>query len=206
MWKNTILVLLILNFAFSLTVPFSTCQPYFDIPLELHQNVSKDNLRYIVGNLSSITTRETGTQGCVDAATYIYNWIDSNTNATASFENWTWNGNPVQTVGGTIPGNQSIIIISAHYDSISDTQIAPGANDDASGVAAGLECLRILSNYSKTLSNFSHTIMFLAFAGEEQALAGSRTWVQANPNERIFGVINLDTIGYGTGQSLIFNT
>ena len=205
MWKSSIVFIFLINFAFLSSVPCATIQNNFDIPLDLYQNVSKENLRNIVGNLSSFTTRETGTQGCMDAAAYIYNWIDSNTNATASFVNWTWNNHPIQTVVGTIQGNQSFIIISAHYDSVSDTANAPGANDDASGIAAGLECLRILSNYSKIHSNFTHSIIFLAFAGEEQALAGSRNWIQNNLDKRILAVINLDTIGYGTGQSLIYN-
>ncbi|NHI93241.1 MAG: Zn-dependent exopeptidase M28 [Candidatus Lokiarchaeota archaeon] len=206
MRKINFFIAILLIFPFLGYVPSTTIQNNFDIPLDLQSTVSKDNLRNIIGNLSSFETRETGTQGCLDAATYIYNWIDGNTNASVHFENWIWSGNPVRNVLGSISGNQQYIIISAHYDSISDSSIAPGANDDASGIAVGLECLRILSDYAVTHSNFSFTILFLALAGEEQALAGSRNWVQTNLDKNIYSVLNLDTIGYGLGQSLIYNS
>ncbi len=71
---------------------------------------------------------------------------------------------------------ERIIILNAHYDSISvskdgrfhyeDWNIpAPGANDDASGVAAIIEIARVLSNFETEAS-----IHFIAFAGEEQGL------------------------------------
>ena len=48
------------------------------------------------------------------------------------------------------------------------TNFAPGANDDASGVAALLEAARIMSKH-----NFPATIIFTAVSGEEQGLFGS---------------------------------
>jgi len=201
------LIILSTLFIFPLVVgvSFATNQSSFELPTELQGNISTDNLSNIVGNLSSFSTRETGTPGCLDASEYIHDWIDSNTNASASYQNFTWMSNPTRNVIGEIDGNDSIIIICAHYDSVSDTTSAPGANDDASGVAVGLECLRMLAEYKESHTDLNSKILFIAFTGEEQALAGSRTWVQANLNEKIRCVINLDTIGYGTGQSLIYN-
>ncbi len=65
------------------------------------------------------------------------------------------------------------MLVTGHYDSRnSDTfdanGIAPGANDDASGVAVSLECARVLSKMK-----FPATVIFLTVAGEEQGLNGS---------------------------------
>jgi Zn-dependent M28 family amino/carboxypeptidase len=64
-----------------------------------------------------------------------------------------------------------VIIISGHIDSrVTDvmnfTADAPGANDDASGVAAVLEAARVLSKHS-----FDATLVFAALSGEEQGTA-----------------------------------
>ena len=72
--------------------------------------------------------------------------------------------------GKTLPQTQ--IVISAHYDSAATggpEAPAPGANDDGSGTAAVMELARVLSSYE-----FDKTLIFMAFAGEEQGLMGSR--------------------------------
>jgi hypothetical protein len=75
---------------------------------------------------------------------------------------------------GTDPeASKRIVLVTGHYDSRnSDTfdanGIAPGANDDASGVAVSLECARVLSKMK-----FPATVIFLTVAGEEQGLNGS---------------------------------
>jgi Zn-dependent M28 family amino/carboxypeptidase len=84
----------------------------------------------------------------------------------------------VVNVVATLPGEQPesrdrIYVVRAHYDSrVSDplnaTADAPGANDDASGVAAVLEMARVLSR-----QKWDATLVFMAVAGEEQGLFGS---------------------------------
>jgi len=66
------------------------------------------------------------------------------------------------------------ILVTGHYDSratdVMDTHSeAPGANDDASGVAVSLECARVLSKMK-----LPATLIFVAVAGEEQGLFGSK--------------------------------
>ena len=66
------------------------------------------------------------------------------------------------------------VLVTGHYDSRNSDNFnthdpAPGANDDASGVAVSLECARALSKMK-----FPATIVFVAVAGEEQGLNGSR--------------------------------
>jgi hypothetical protein len=71
-----------------------------------------------------------------------------------------------------------VYVVSGHYDSrCSDvmdfTSDAPGADDDASGVAVSLELARVLSTRQPAA-----TIVFAAVAGEEQGLYGSRYLAQ----------------------------
>src|SRR5688572_11830853 len=82
-------------------------------------------------------------------------------------------GNPMAWLKGTDPNDTRIFVISGHLDSratdvMNRTIDAPGANDDGSGVAAVMECARILSKHS-----FPATIIFVAFSGEEQGLLGA---------------------------------
>jgi hypothetical protein len=69
---------------------------------------------------------------------------------------------------------------------------APGACDDGSGIAAVLELARVMSQYE-----FDKTLVFIAFAGEEQGLVGSTLEAaQAKKaNEGIEAVLNNDIIG-----------
>ena len=82
--------------------------------------------------------------------------------------------NVVATLRGTQPASENrLYVVSGHYDSMCSSPIdaecdAPGANDDASGVAAVLEMARVMAKYK-----FDATIIFMAVAGEEQSLLGS---------------------------------
>ena len=77
------------------------------------------------------------------------------------------------------------IVIGAHIDS-SGPEI-PGANDDASGVAAFLEIARVMSqepHYS--------TYVFVAFGGEESGHVGSNYFVENYPQENVALMLQLD--------------
>jgi hypothetical protein len=77
----------------------------------------------------------------------------------------------IATLHGTQPESANrIYLVSGHIDSrctdvLDSTCDAPGADDDASGVAAVLELARVMSQHS-----FDATIVFAAFAGEEQGV------------------------------------
>ena len=74
------------------------------------------------------------------------------------------------------------VIICGHYDSFNNSDpfiYAPGADDNASGVASVLECARVLAGVA-----MEKTIEFILFDGEELGLFGSRIfakrlWVRA---------------------------
>ena len=106
--------------------------------------------------------------------------------------------NVVATLEGADPANTGrIYIVSGHYDSRNSdndnvTDPAPGANDDASGTAVALECARVLSK-----NRFPATIVFVAFAGEEQGLYGSTHYAETAKAAKfdIEGVLNNDIVG-----------
>jgi Zn-dependent M28 family amino/carboxypeptidase len=119
-------------------------------------------------------------------------------------------GNVVATLKGTDPKDDRIFIISGHLDNMRSSVMdrtgdAPGANDDASGVAAVLECARIMSK-----RNFSATVIFVAVSGEEQGLLGA--YFMANKarsqNLNIEAVLNNDIMGSNNSSetNIIENT
>jgi hypothetical protein len=74
--------------------------------------------------------------------------------------------------GSTTP--ERVYVVSGHYDSrvtdvMNATADAPGANDDASGVAVAMEMARVMATRKP-----KSTIVFTAVAGEEQGLYGAR--------------------------------
>ncbi|MDN5200854.1 M28 family metallopeptidase [Fulvivirgaceae bacterium BMA10] len=81
--------------------------------------------------------------------------------------------NAMATLKGTDPDDDRVLIVSGHLDSrVSDVmdaeRDAPGANDDASGVAVVMELCRVMSK-----REFPLTIIFVAVQGEEQGLFGA---------------------------------
>jgi hypothetical protein len=106
---------------------------------------------------------------------------------------------------GVIQGRETgggIILIGAHYDSISisvedGNAFSPGANDNGSGIAALIEIARIMSRRQPRA-----TVMFVAFGAEEIGRVGSIAFVNEYliPNNiAIDAMLNLDIIGSSTG-------
>ncbi len=132
------------------------------------------------------------------AASYLYGQLSA-MGLAVSYDPFSYNGREMKNVVAELPGtdsqSESIYLICAHYDSISEDAYgaAPGADDNASGSAAVLEAARILGRH-----RFSHTLRFVLFAGEEQGLIGSAHYaaLARNQGDSIAGVINLDMIGY----------
>jgi Zn-dependent M28 family amino/carboxypeptidase len=101
---------------------------------------------------------------------------------------------------GTTDPNR-VIVISGHIDSrVSDvmnaTADAPGANDDASGVAAVMEAARVLSKHK-----FPATLVFAALEGEEQGLYGGKVLAQFAKDRgwRVEANLNNDIVGNTQG-------
>lgn len=104
---------------------------------------------------------------------------------------------------------QRVIVLTGHLDSrVSDvmnaTADAPGADDDASGVAAVLEAARVLSRY-----RFPATIVYAALSGEEQGLYGGKILAAYARDHgwRVETDLNNDIVGSPRGENgVIDNT
>ena len=192
------------------------------------QQVSSDRIRSIIeklvsfGNRSTLSTADTDLPPGTGAATASA-WIEQQFQQIAKdcggclevkLDSYTEPGAPntrilkptpltnvYAVLKGTDPAQATRrVLVTGHYDSRnSDTanthDPAPGANDDASGVAVSLECARVLSKLK-----LPSTIVFVAVAGEEQGLNGSRHLAQLAKKEgwQLEGVLNNDIVGGDT--------
>lgn len=103
----------------------------------------------------------------------------------------------------TIQGNElaeEIVVLGGHLDSISSTvsggvMDAPGADDDASGIATLSEVLRVAMKHRYRPQR---TLKFMAYAAEEVGLRGSRAIAQryAQQGLDVVGVLQMDMTNY----------
>jgi aminopeptidase N len=126
--------------------------------------------------------------------------------------------NVIGVLAGTNPDLKGqALIVSAHYDHLgfgwpdaradAKGRLHPGADDNASGVAVMLDLARVMADAKPKRS-----IIFAAFAGEEEGLAGSRAYVEKaqRPDARFplsghIANLNLDTVGrLGDGKVTVF--
>jgi len=116
---------------------------------------------------------------------------------------------PMQNVYAILPGTdpvlaKTVFLVSGHFDSmpsfkdIMNPELdAPGADDDASGVAVSVECARLLSKYAQTHGGFRSTLLFAAVSGEEQGLLGSThllEWIKQQ-GYTVGGMLDDDIVG-----------
>lgn len=105
----------------------------------------------------------------------------------------------IATLQGSDP--HEIYVMSSHYDDCNGdctngTRVAPGADDNASSVAAVLEAARVMA-----AADFRATIVFACFDGEELGLWGSDHYARelAAAHAPVMGVLNNDIIGNSVG-------
>lgn len=103
--------------------------------------------------------------------------------------------------GTTDPGRY--VVMSGDIDSRATNALdgvsdAPGANDNASGMAGVLEAARVLTQYE-----FNGSIIYAGLSGEEQGLFGGRHMARVALDEgwRLEAVLNNDMIGNIQGQN-----
>lgn len=113
----------------------------------------------------------------------------------------------VVNVVATLPGDdpqerERVLVVSGHYDSrvtdvMNSTADAPGANDDASGVAAAMEMACVMAGH-----HYGATLVFMAVAGEEQGLLGSEHWAEQarSSGVDVEAMITNDIIGSPVGD------
>ncbi|MBK5214269.1 MAG: M28 family metallopeptidase [Flavobacteriaceae bacterium] len=139
---------------------------------------------------------ETISKGCNNCLNVFYqkDLVKAEGNDRVPTDTWIVNVAAVQK--GTKYPNRYIImsgdIDSRNSDGSDFTKDAPGANDNASGMAGTIEAARVLSKYK-----FENSIIYLGLSGEEQGLFGGKGFAEyAKKNGwEIIGVFNNDMIG-----------
>lgn len=123
------------------------------------------------------------------------------------YDTITWQYNVEAKIAGNVYPDHEVIVMG-HYDSyISSSSgnpmlIAPGADDNASGVAAALECARVLMEMEYQPAK---TIIFLATAAEELMYSGdsgAKHYAQQafTDNRKLGMLINNDMIAWNNGS------
>ncbi|OOF31634.1 M28 family metallopeptidase [Salinivibrio proteolyticus] len=134
--------------------------------------------------------------------------------AGASVTQISHNGYNQESVMLTIEGSESPdewVVVGGHLDSTigsrtNEQSIAPGADDDASGIAAVTEVIRVLAQ-----NNFQpkRSIAFVAYAAEEVGLRGSQDVANQfkQAGKEVRGVLQLDMTNYqGSAEDIVFIT
>jgi PKD repeat protein len=155
-----------------------------------------------ISHLQSLGTRFTYSSKAEEAADYILDEFNS-TGLSAFRQSFFFNGYTISNVMAVSPGRNSSLpwcVVGAHYDSINGTDWsfnpyapAPGADDDASGVAA---VLGLAEAFARAPTN--RTIIFAAFTGEEQGRIGSTEFVRQlkDNGTDLAAAVCFDMIGY----------
>lgn len=120
-----------------------------------------------------------------------------------------WIGGPYDQLFYNVKGilaspaaaDDSLVLLGAHLDAIALDMgynlqsTAPGADDNASGVAVMLELARICHLYGLY---FSRTVHFMAYDGEELGLFGSvhDAWMRQYAGEKIAVMLNNDMVSF----------
>ncbi|MGB7784971.1 MAG: M28 family peptidase [Salinimicrobium sp.] len=132
-------------------------------------------------------------EGCLDVF-YQKDFVTKEGNDRVPKDAWVVNVAAVQK-GKKYPNRY--IIMSGDIDSRASntmdfTTDAPGANDNASGMAGVMEAARVLSKYE-----FDNSIVYLGLSGEEQGLFGGQSFAKMAKEKgwEIIGVLNNDMIG-----------
>lgn len=124
--------------------------------------------------------------------------------------NFSYQGKRLSNIVAEIPGSQpdSCVIISAHFDSTAALDLdyhperdpAPGADDDASGIAAVLAAVDTAVRL-RAAGQLKQTLRFILFNAEEVGLIGSQVYVRQMPdNVTVTAVFQMDEIGYTGGS------
>ena len=163
--------------------------------------VSEDSLRTWVQRLQNFQTRYSYSDSILKVRDWLYEkfisfGIDSVWLHHYHKDSDQWN--VVATVVGTEKPDK-VIVVGGHYDSVvygagtKPLVWAPGADDNATGTAATLEMARIIA-----LNPLPVTVMFVAFAQEEQGLIGSDYFAEYlnNNNTDVLLMINSDMIAH----------
>jgi hypothetical protein len=159
--------------------------------------VNADSVLSVVQRLQDFVTRYSTHDSCEAAANYIAGKFSDYGCDSVYFQHHT-SGHAPNVVGiktGTLYPDSIYTVVCGHFDATSylSPNIAPGADDNASGTASVIEALRAMRNYQ-----FEYSIRYIAFSGEEFGLYGSYYYASLarSQGDSILGVLNADMIAY----------
>lgn len=174
------------------------------------------NIGQTIVDLSAITNRYYTTTGGTTGSNWIKNkWTSlASGHSNVTVEQFTHAAFPQKSVILTIQGSDNaseVVVLGGHQDSIntagtSETTKAPGADDDASGIASLTEAIRVMlaANYQPR-----RTIKFIAYAAEEVGLKGSAEIAKKYKTDgvKVVGVMQLDMTNYkGSAKDIYLYT
>ncbi len=170
----------------------------------LERKVEEANIRAVIEELASFKNRYYRSADGIRASEWIHEkWsglIQDIPGATVEF--FTHASFPQKSVIVTIPGSDmadEVLVLGGHLDSTAgwggSHVHAPGADDNASGIASLTEILRVLAE-----ADFKprRTVKFMAYAAEEVGLRGSNEIATRYKSEgvKVAGVLQLDMTNY----------
>jgi len=172
-------------------------------PLTDREQVIHDHLKHHVAALAGrIGERNVWRPGAMAAAAAYIRKTLEDAGYVVNVQPFTSRGVTVSNIEAVLPGDgaaDEIIVVGAHYDSVAD---CPGADDNASGVAALLELARMLAG-----TTLSRSVRFVAFANEEapffygDEMGSNRYAARAQAQgEHVEAMLSLETLGYFTDQ------
>lgn len=146
---------------------------------------------------SGLGTRYYALPGNQIAADYLFQELESY-GLEVWFEDFiSWDGLLLVNVVAELPGrdDSQAFAVMSHFDSFNNTtspRQAPGADDNATGMAVNLETARILADWE-----LEHPVRFVFVNAEEVGIQGATAWAKrANSSGvNIGGVLNVDSVG-----------
>ena len=173
--------------------------------MSMINQVSVDHLKATLTELATYPTRNTSSPGLTKAADWVAGEFRKIPGLKVEIMEYAVKkgrrvpeDKTVVQVIAVLPGETDRrVLVGGHLDTINLggdplTGIAPGINDDGSGVALTLENARILSQ-----KKWHNTLVFVAFSGEEQGLFGSAALAAKAKEEKwnLEAVLSNDTVG-----------
>ncbi len=154
------------------------------------------HVRKLAGDIGE---RNVWTAGTLDAAAAYLRGELATAGYAVAEQTFEANGQTVRNLEAERKGttaSEEIVIVGAHYDSVPGS---PGADDNATGVAAVLEIAKSFASGPAT----AKTVRFVAFVNEEPPFfqtgeMGSRVCARRcrERNENVVAMLSLETIGY----------
>ena len=157
------------------------------------------------GGPVTLRSRNTRSGELIDAATrYVLDELTAMGHR-AAFHDWAYSNTTNRNVVAEMAGSSratEIVLVVAHVDDMPAAGVAPGADDNASGVAGLLEIARVLSG-----KRYERTIRFVVTTGEEQGLFGSKSYAALleSRGENAVAAVNMDMIGWNSRGGPVAN-